>query len=51
MPMLIYRRKFGEKYYNRVFLEGFKIAEVDSTTPLYIQSPPSIGNNDVALCN
>jgi hypothetical protein len=43
MPMLNTGGSSGIKYYNRGFSEGFKIAGVDSTTPLYIQSPPSIG--------
>lgn len=42
-PMLSTGGSPGIRYYNKGFSEAYKVTGVDSTTPLYIQNPPSHG--------
>ncbi len=42
-PMLNTGGSPGIRYYTKFFSEAHKVIGVDSTTPLYVQSPPSFG--------
>ena len=43
MPMHYTSGSPGIRYYEKGFSEGRKVIGVDSTTPLYVQNPPSTG--------
>ncbi|MBL8007837.1 MAG: T9SS type A sorting domain-containing protein [Ignavibacteria bacterium] len=43
LPMFNTGGSPGIRYYNRGFSDAYKVIGVDSTTPLYVQSPPSFG--------
>lgn len=44
-PMVTASGSPGIRYYDKLFSEAHKVIGVDSTTPLYVQNPPSYGTN------